>query len=298
MTLRKEDIALIHKLTGQEEKVHADDLLLYHRIMTTSTNWDVQSVENIDFSKIESKLEAGKAANKSSKWMVAASVTALLLIGSWFIYLADVYSVNIPMAEQKTLWLPDSSKVILNANAQLRYSRRSWKKHVRKVQLSGIAYFEVRKGSRFTVETEHGEVAVLGTSFNVKALSNDFIVECFTGKVAVSHHEVNQSLVLTPGLKVETSNTNPVLASATFNTTRGKEWVNGTFNFDGQKLSNVLDEVGRQFNLVVQYEESEARYYTGTFSNKDLNKALEAICKPMGLKYQHDKEKQLLKIYR
>ena len=56
--------------------------------------------------------------------------------------------------------------------------------------------------------------------------------------------------------------------------------------YEEADLSNVLDELGRQFSIQLQLNTSvEGRKYTGRFSNKDLNEALQLVCLPMGLKY-------------
>lgn len=295
LALRKEDIALIKQLT-ERSNATGEDARVYERMLNSSANWEMPNTGKPDFSAFAEKLNDRKPTYLR-KWMVAASFTALMLIGCWLYYFVDLNSFHAPMAQMKTVWLPDSSKVILNADAQLSYSKRSWKKHVRKVQLSGIAYFEVRKGSRFEVETDHGEVTVLGTSFNVKALADDFIVECITGKVAVNRTaEINQSVILTPGFKVESSASASTLKAQAFDTKRAKEWVSGVFNFDNQPLANVLAEIERQFDVEVHYEDGKQRFYTGTFSNDDLDKALSAVLRPMGLSYEVDREEARIRI--
>jgi ferric-dicitrate binding protein FerR (iron transport regulator) len=46
------------------------------------------------------------------------------------------------------------------------------------------AYFQVKKGQTFSVNTTDGVVKVLGTHFNVKQRKNYFEVNCFEGLVS------------------------------------------------------------------------------------------------------------------
>lgn len=81
--------------------------------------------------------------------------------------------------------LPDGSRVELNAESQLRYNRLSWV-FERTTHLTGSARFVVRKGSKFTVATEHADVSVLGTIFSVTETKDGVEVACEEGHVRVS----------------------------------------------------------------------------------------------------------------
>ena len=76
-----------------------------------------------------------------------------------------------PTTHIKTIFLPDSSKVNLAANAQLSFPE-NFKTH-RNVELKGEAVFEVKKDSAhpFTVKSQLTTTRVLGTIFKVKNLS-------------------------------------------------------------------------------------------------------------------------------
>ena len=45
----------------------------------------------------------------------------------------------------------------------------------------------------------------------------------------------------------------------------------------------MFEELGRQFNVKMDVPAIENRRYTGRFSNKNLDDALQLICAPMGL---------------
>ena len=58
--------------------------------------------------------------------------------------------------------LPDGSAVSLSPNSKMEFGSDA---DSRDVNLNGEAFFEVKKGVPFTVNTANGNVSVLGTSF-------------------------------------------------------------------------------------------------------------------------------------
>jgi transmembrane sensor len=69
----------------------------------------------------------------------------------------------------ETIYLPDSSKVVLNKNSSISFAK-DFSDTARMTYLLGEAYFEVRKnGKPFIVYSEGTQVQVMGTSFDIKA---------------------------------------------------------------------------------------------------------------------------------
>ena len=284
MTLRKHDIEILHQLTSEV----SSNWHLYSRILTTSAKWQVASTKAFDITALleRATTETQIPKSKTSFYrLVAASIAIFVMVCISLIRLNSTIEIVVPLAEIKTVWLPDSSKVVLNAGATLSYPKNEWN---RSVHLQGLAYFEVRKGSRFIVSTDHGEVQVLGTSFNVSALGQQFMVECITGKVAVTSSDDENPVVLTPGFKTYKDQNSGLLIPDRFDVNHGKEWVAGVFNFKNRSMSQVWDEFERQFNFKVNYNTSVERFYTGTFKNDDMTNALASICKPMNMKFKID----------
>lgn len=48
----------------------------------------------------------------------------------------------------------------------------------------------------------------------------------------------------------------------------------------------MFDEIERQFNVKFATRERENRFFTGSFTNKDLEEALETVCIVMRLNYE------------
>jgi ferric-dicitrate binding protein FerR (iron transport regulator) len=99
-------------------------------------------------------------------WRVAAGI-CLLMVSYFIVRWASRDDINIESGDQvATVYLPDSTKIWLNVNSQITYSRKF---ESRKVELQGEAFLSVRKDtSKFVVTTEHTSTTVLGTAFNIK----------------------------------------------------------------------------------------------------------------------------------
>ena len=119
------------------------------------------------------------------KFLQVAAAAAVLIVGSYLYLNLSDETISTSFAENKEITLPDLSEVVLNADSEISYSERKWNKN-RNVDLKGEAFFKVAKGNRFTVATDAGNVAVLGTQFNVENRKGFFEVTCFQGLVSVA----------------------------------------------------------------------------------------------------------------
>lgn len=229
-----------------------------------------------------------------SYWMgIAASL--ILAIGAFFIFKPTSTNQTIiatSLAEVQTVYLPDSSVVYLNADSKISFSKRQWQKE-RTLELSGEAFFEVKKGSDFTVETQLGDVIVLGTSFNVKERNSVLEVACKTGKVKVVVKPSGETKVITPG-QIMVTKDSEIKNLASISLLYIDNWRTGDFDFESVMLTEVFEELERQYNVNLEFDlnDIQDRPYTGYFNNKNLTEALQLVCSPMGLNFKIE-EKQV-----
>ena len=262
-------------------------------------------VEHIDFTghrpsaaqveRIWEKIEAGTREQKDLQarvvplwqrpraWMGAAAAVAAVILGVWVLWQADgpeQYSTAV--AEQRIVELPDGSRVVMNAASSLSFNGEGWRTQ-RSVYLEGEAFFEVTEGERFTVTTPRGDVEVLGTSFNVQARDGLFSVHCFTGKVAVRSQGQEELLLPAQGVRLVDDTLKPLR----FEGEEAAAWRTGTHVFESRPLEEVFAELERQFGYKINFPDAVSlRQYTGFFESGNLEKALQAVCWPMNLKYE------------
>jgi len=215
---------------------------------------------------------------------IAASILILIAIGgSIWIWGFGAVSVYSPMGQHLTAYLPDSSKVQLNADTRIAYNKTLWFIN-RKVVIKGEALFKVKKGKQFDVVADLATTSVLGTTFDVYAREGKVMVSCIEGKVSVKSNHSNDKVILTAGLFTHTKQNK--LSTPTQSIKHDEvAWTYGEFYFNDQPLCEVLKEVERQFNVEIIYNSAKNRHYTGYFNNKDLNDALRTVCIAMELSY-------------
>ncbi len=232
--------------------------------------------------------EQSKAKTKIIPLYRRLAQIAAILIGVISIYLISQLSspmtvIEAPYGESLSLTLPDQSTVELNDGSSVSYDESGFTDE-RVLVLRGEATFEVTSGQSFQVRTDQGTVEVLGTQFNVRSWGNGYEVECYEGSVKVSSGsdqvviEAQQSAVKTgDGLSIGSiDHTSPF-------------WSEGLSKFDQEPIQLVLDEMERQFDVVIDYS-GENKTFNGAFSHRDLDSALSAVCLPLGLTFQIDQE--------
>lgn len=145
--------------------------------------------------------------SKTRTYLSIAASFAVLVVITMFYLLGGEETNVMNYANNGTvkseIILPDGSKVSLYPESRLAFADGK----ERKVQLTGKAFFEVKKdnGRSFSVETDKLNVRVLGTSFLVDGTAGDGAgVFVRTGRVEVASD--NDKVVITANEKAELKN--------------------------------------------------------------------------------------------
>lgn len=227
------------------------------------------------------KIKTGET--KLLYWIGSIAAGMLILLGIWQLFIRPHEAEFIAeKGVHKEYQLPDGSKVSMNADSRISWSDKTFINE-RNVSFTGEAFFDIAKGTPFTVETDNGSVKILGTSFNVYARGDSFKVSCFTGKVLVSSG--GKSVEISPGESAELSG-NMLKNYAENYPEKIKGWINGEFYFENSSLAEVFDEIERQFNVKLASQVIKQGFFTGSFTTKDLRSALDIVCIPMDLNYE------------
>jgi len=223
-------------------------------------------------------------------WITGIAASLLVLLGAYLLLRPDTTKISAPFAQNQSFSFEDQSKVILNDGSSVSFDKGSWSSE-RKVSLTGEAMFQVEKGSPFIIETKNGSVTVLGTSFNVRSWGEHLYVECYSGRVQVENN--NQSAILSLGESVNIIKGEMKQKDAI--THQQPLWSSGTSKFYEESLENVFDEIERQYDIQIKRVETN-KSFSGAFTHSDLNLALEQVCKPMGLQYNINIEKNIVTV--
>jgi len=269
--IAKEAVAIIKSLEFEKESLSEDKI---------EGIWNnIQSSISLEKNKVEPKLR--KLSIRSMIVGVAATI-ALLLIAN--IFWNPQVKTTTNFAEFKNITLPDQSTAHLNADSKIVYATKDWNNE-RNIELTGEAFFDVQKGTEFSVTTDNIIVQVLGTSFNVFNRGDIVDVRCESGKVNVINKLNSEAFLLTPGLGVR-SDKRGGLKTYNFDVHLIKDWQDGIIQFENQPLKVVFEALERQFDVSIQNTSVDLdRKYTGQFESKKLEKALHSICWPMKITY-------------
>ncbi len=195
--------------------------------------------------------------------------------------------VHIPKGEKGEVILPDGTKVILNSNSTLKYPL-SFANDSREVYLEGEAFFDVVKNSNkpFKVSLSSNiDVKVLGTTFNIKAYTEDSKIETtlFTGKVELIYKEKESiKTILFPGNKASYQKLKSKMVFTQINEFGDDvAWKKGMLVFKGETLENIANELNRFFDaeIIIEDQELENQLFTASFEKgvtlKEVLKSLE-----------------------
>ncbi|MFI1745613.1 FecR family protein [Thalassobellus sediminis] len=211
---------------------------------------------------------------------------------------AFVYNtLKIPVGGIYSLELSDGTKVWLNSKSSLKYPVKFGKQN-REVQLEGEAYFEVAKNALkpFIVNTNYGDVTVLGTHFNISAYNDDpyFTTTLQEGAVKVTMAEQFSNkasfVYLNPGEQAAYNEAKSgVLAVKNVDAKIYSAWKGGEFYFDNASLENILLRMSRWYNFEVSFanEALKQKLFKGVvLKNKPLDYLLDIISQTANINYE------------
>ncbi|SCD19300.1 sigma factor regulatory protein, FecR/PupR family [Proteiniphilum saccharofermentans] len=208
-------------------------------------------------------------------------------------------SLVIPYGKRSTLTLADGSRVWLNSGSVLEFPAQfSGKK--REIRLaSGEMYIEVahNKEKPFYVQTGDFNVKVYGTKFNISTYSGSpQSVVLVEGSVSLQSKD-HKELFITPSEKAVYS------GSGTFDTQKVDvnqfiSWKDGYLSFDKTPMTEVLQQIGRYYNLSFDFENDinlQKRTCTGKiYLSDNLDNVMTIISLLSSTSYQRTENKILI----
>lgn len=267
------------------------DYEIYENIRKYSQNL---ALKDFDEEKVlEKVLEAKKLKNKpktSINWFYKIAAVLLLFIGITY-FTVNKISTKTYITDNtstKTFFLPDSSKVVLNTNSEVRLKSFNWKNN-RSLNLKGSAYFHVSKGNKFVVNTDLGKVSVMGTQFVVKSQNNNFNVTCYEGKVRVNYRD--KETILTKGMIVNFENGTQ---TNDFSKEANPYEIGSLLVFKDEKLENILSKLEDVYHIKIISKITSTELFTGKLPSDNLDIALSIIASTYNIKYQKTTENNVL----
>ena len=246
-------------------------------------------VDVVFYPQLEKRLKPHIRCLFPTRMRILAAAAAVILlclsVGTVYLYMQPTSLQTVStMAETRNVILPDGSSVLLNRHSSLSYPKR-FKSDNREVQLTGEAYFEVSKDQKhpFIVQTEHINVQVLGTHFNVDAYRNNPEVKTtlLTGSVAVSNKSNSVRMILKPNeIAIYNKVGNKLTRQVTKNAKDEISWRDGEFIFDNLPLGEIARELSNSFDTPIHIADTSLQSYriSARFRNgEDLETILSVL---------------------
>ena len=219
-----------------------------------------------------------------------AAVVAILLVNIWLLTdkfipeeKAPLYTkIEVPKGQRIFMTLQDGTEAWLSPRSVIKIPNE-FSKDERSVELDGEGFFSVTKDSKrpFIVKTQHYDIKVLGTRFNVFAYSESerFETNLVKGSVQVTNNsKPEENFILKPNEMVSLLNGNLIKTAASFN---NEEYLkSGIFYFSNKKFSEILDYLTLWYNVKFDVKSSARidQYVSGKFRQSDeIERILKAL---------------------
>ncbi len=240
--------------------------------------------------------------------MIKYAAIALILIAStiWTtLYLSDAFveakmnRLHVPAGQRAQITLQDGTEVWLNAQSTLTYPSHFSKRN-RVVKITGEAFFDVaqEKNRPFTVSTQHIDMEVLGTQFNVYSYPGAGYIktDLIEGSVKIYQTENEKnSIILKPNEQVIIQGNH--MAVTHIDNPDHMLWKNGIYSFNNERLITIIEKLQLYYDVKIVVEDPEIFEvrYTGKFRQRDgIDEILRIIQKIQPFKIERDRENNII----
>lgn len=198
-----------------------------------------------------------------------------------------------PRGGEFTLFLSDSTEVILNSGSKLKYPV-VFDKNIREVVLEGEAFFKVKKSwkSPFIVKTNDMNITVYGTVFNVSAYDAESYIQTtlVEGKVGISLNSrlSEPEIKLTPGQQLTYSKGTNYTEKTDVDTRQFTAWTEGKFAFENEPIENILNVMSRWYDFTFKFKDENLKKQRFTLNlgrDEDVKKILDMISISSNIKF-------------
>ncbi len=155
----------------------------------------------------------------------------------------------IPTQKSYRLALSDGSEVVVNGGSRLRYPV-SFGDEERRVEVSGEAYFIIKKDSRpFIVNSDDVDLRVYGTEFNVNNRNKKIETVLVKGSLGVQYGSDGAEEILEPNERAIYNPQDSAVVVDVVDVRNHISWVDNYFGFYNESLSDILEELSNWYGV-------------------------------------------------
>jgi ferric-dicitrate binding protein FerR (iron transport regulator) len=206
---------------------------------------------------------------------------------------------------KSTVHLPDGSFVILNTGSRLVYNK-DFGAETRDVYLTGEGFFDVAHNEKIPLVVHAGniDIKVKGTAFNVRAYTEDSIVEAalIRGSIEVfTQADPERKILLRPNEKIIIGKSSVISSAKKENKQESNKeevfslgklrpnpvdstiaeiaWIENKLAFYKEPFETLAKKMERWYNVSIEFNDEKLNQltFTGSFEKEDIVEALNAL---------------------
>lgn len=217
-----------------------------------------------------------------------AAAACLALYAGFMTWDGRKSSVYAGIGEKLEKTLPDGSLVIMNSDTRLRFNEDLRDLPKREVWMEGEAFFKVsrmRDAKPFIVHTEHFDVEVTGTQFNLNSGNDSSSILLTEGSVNLLLPD-GRTIHMIPGTYFSTDGLAPISQTKDIEAPVQVEkpaavlsWLDKNLVFEDIPLSDVARQIEGLYRVKIKFgsESAASRRITGILPNENLDILLRAL---------------------
>ena len=198
-------------------------------------------------------------------------------------------TIQTPRGGKYQLVMSDGTLVWLNAASSLRFPV-AFKGNERAVELTGEAYFEVKKSTKpFKVFLQNGsQIEVKGTAFNVNAYNDEEIMKATLVQGKINFLMQGKSQALVPGQQIRVRNEQAeIQVVEDVDVEEEIAWKNDLFIFKGMDVKSIMREISRWYDIDVIYKvKINPETFSGIVSRKSNLSQVLKIMEEGGVRFE------------
>lgn len=250
--------------------------------------WNALSNKHNDIFSDRQPENTVQSATVKKAFLMASIVLLSCLSGALMAHLLkgkEIYEYKTGFEQVATVLLPDSSKVILNANSSVSMWNSGWFKKKRELKLTGEANFNIKKQTssgryhKLLVHTNSGTIEVTGTIFNVFSRGNKTKVYLKEGSIKLNNLPDLPVILMHPGDYIQYDVLDKTISKNKVAPEWIDSWILNKIVFDKTPFSDVLSHLKEIHGLEVVLKNKSLldRSFTGILPADDLDLLLKAL---------------------
>ena len=252
---------------------------------------------------VKSETERRRRYRRSLFIRVAAAAAMIAVVTVAAVYMMRPPEVRmievVATNENVTVFLPDSTEVVLHNDSRLRYPER-FASTSREVELEGEGFFNVSHDSArpFRVAGEYLNVEVLGTKFTfISRDTTENSVSLLAGSVEVSTAPEKDGIVLVPGQKAMYNVGNGHLKVGETNAAVDAAWHDHIIPFENANIKEIVGILKHLYgeDIVISETVDRGTTYSGvTYYCSEIDSTLTRLSNTLPIRFRRTGKKILI----